>query len=88
MTNDELANRELSGLLEDKSEEWRAGFFAAVNLNSDMKAAFLRNFIGAHVSVVEVPPRIEGHLVIDPPLPDELRTRRIGDVPDVLGGKK
>ena len=50
-----MTNEELSALLRDKSEDWRAGFFKAVNLNSDMKAAFLRNLIDEIVIVDEVP---------------------------------
>lgn len=48
-----MTNEELSKLLSDKSDEWKVGFFAAVNLNSDMKAAFIEQFIGQHVEVVE-----------------------------------
>lgn len=46
-------NERLRDLLRDKSEEWRAGFFAAVNFSSGTKAAFLRLFIGEQVLVVE-----------------------------------
>lgn len=44
----------LRALLAEKSEDFRAGFFAAVNFNSEIKAAFLRNFIGEKVQVIEI----------------------------------
>jgi hypothetical protein len=46
-----VTNEDLRAILEHKSEDWRAGFFAAVNLNNDMKAAFLRGMIGEKVEV-------------------------------------
>lgn len=48
-----MTNEELELLFKGKSEEWLAGFCSAVNLNSDMKAAFLKSMIGQHVEVVE-----------------------------------
>jgi hypothetical protein len=50
-----MTNEELQSILDGKSEEWRAGFFAAINLNVAMKAAFLRGMIGEAVEVVEAP---------------------------------
>jgi len=41
------------GLLKGKSQDYRDGFFAAINLYSDMKAAFLRGMIGQQVTVEE-----------------------------------
>jgi hypothetical protein len=49
-----MTNDELRALLADKSEDWRAGFFKAVNLSNDMKAAFLKGMIGERVVVEEV----------------------------------
>lgn len=46
-----MTNEELKAILRGKSEQWREGFFFAVNLNSDMKAAFLTNMIGEPVEV-------------------------------------
>jgi hypothetical protein len=51
-----VTNEELSALLKDKSQEWRDGFFAAINLSTEMKAAFLRSMIGQEVTVSEVKP--------------------------------
>jgi len=48
-----MTNEKLAELLKGKSQEWKDGFFAAVNLNSDMKAAFLGSMIGEKVSVTE-----------------------------------
>jgi hypothetical protein len=47
-----MTNKELENLLRDKSEEWRAGFFAAVNLTNESKAAFLLAFRGEAVRLV------------------------------------
>ena len=49
-----MTNEELKVLLRGKSEEWHAGFFAAVNLTPSTKAAFLKLFIGQTVEVMEV----------------------------------
>jgi hypothetical protein len=46
-----MTNEQLKALLEGKSEEFREGFFAAVNSTSGMKAAFLEQMIGQEVSV-------------------------------------
>jgi hypothetical protein len=48
-----VTNDDLQELLKDKSEEWKNGFFAAINLTSESKAAFLKQFIGEKVEVVE-----------------------------------
>jgi hypothetical protein len=48
-----VTNEELGKLLDDRSGEWRKGFFAAVNLNNDTKAAFLKSMIGEQVQITE-----------------------------------
>ena len=50
-----MTNEELKKLLEGKSEEWKAGFFQAVNLTAGTKAAFLRELVGERVSVLHQP---------------------------------
>ena len=52
-------NERLKELLADKSEEWKAGFFCAVNLTSGTKAAFLKELVGEQV-VIEESDAIQG----------------------------
>lgn len=47
----ENASEELRDFLQDKSAEFKNGFFAAANSSSAMKAAFLRQFVGQEVLV-------------------------------------
>lgn len=44
-----MTNEELGELLNSHSEEWVDGFLSAINLNSQMKSAFLRGMIGETV---------------------------------------
>lgn len=48
-----MTNEELSQLFQQHSADWKAGFFFAVNLTNESKAAFLRLMVGQPVQVTE-----------------------------------